>query len=673
MQKMTQNIMMVLILAVMVAVAVIIAMKPTIHANHHQAYQEAFSQLKIHYLRLSENAYKITQGGVGHYDFIQANLVKLKRVSEAMEFVPDYLDESAKQSLKSQSQTIITEAQQLDNDIVEFMRVNSLLNNSVAYLPILLHEYKLNESTLHMKEMLNLLEKQLMLFQDGNEKVSAEAILATFSAVEKFNENISTANLVNLKTHINLVLEYQVAVDSILDKVSTSPILDAITSMRKNYLKEYEKVFSFTEQLTAMLIALAVVLLVLVGINMLLVQRSQSSADKANKDLEIKLNELDQQKKFAENQISETKRAQAEVAKHQAEAEASNKELSLAISKMNQLMQKVAEGNFSERLNETDFSGDLVPLRSSVHSALDTLQASMKEISQVASNLSEGDLSHKIIGEYGGELNQVKTSINGSIENLSQLIAKVSTASVEIQHKIQQVKTDSNEVASSSERQSSTLMSTMQAVDDTSAKIKQNNENTRQATSITSEQATALNEGMQVMSEMVSAMDDIKHSSEKIVDIINLIDSIAFQTNLLALNAAVEAARAGEQGRGFAVVAGEVRSLAGKSADAAKDISSLISDSNTKVQTGVDLVNNVNESLESVKQKVVVLQEAVESIDQASHDQSHSAQNIIHAVSEAENISQQNSQMIQRTAQQINEMVNTAQTLEQLVKAFKLH
>lgn len=673
MQKMTQNIMMVLILAVMVAVAVIIAMKPTIHANHHQAYQEAFSQLKIHYLRLSENAYKITQGGVGHYDFIQANLVKLKRVSEAMEFVPDYLDESAKQSLKSQSQTILTEAQQLDNDIVEFMRVNSLLNNSVAYLPILLHEYKLNESTLHMKEMLNLLEKQLMLFQDGNEKVSAEAILATFASVEKFNENISTANLVNLKTHINLVLEYQVAVDSILDKVSTSPILDAITSMRKNYLKEYEKVFSFTEQLTAMLIALAVVLLVLVGINMLLVQRSQSSADKANKDLEIKLNELDQQKKFAENQISETKRAQAEVAKHQEEAEASNKELSLAISKMNQLMQKVAEGNFSERLNETDFSGDLVPLRSSVHSALDTLQASMKEISQVASNLSEGDLSHKIIGEYGGELNQVKTSINGSIENLSQLIAKVSTASVEIQHKIQQVKTDSNEVASSSERQSSTLMSTMQAVDDTSAKIKQNNENTRQATSITSEQATALNEGMQVMSEMVSAMDDIKHSSEKIVDIINLIDSIAFQTNLLALNAAVEAARAGEQGRGFAVVAGEVRSLAGKSADAAKDISSLISDSNTKVQTGVDLVNNVNESLESVKQKVVVLQEAVESIDQASHDQSHSAQNIIHAVSEAENISQQNSQMIQRTAQQINEMVNTAQTLEQLVKAFKLH
>ena len=175
------------------------------------------------------------------------------------------------------------------------------------------------------------------------------------------------------------------------------------------------------------------------------------------------------------------------------------------------------------------------------------------------------------------------------------------------------------------------------------------------------------------MVQMVEAMDDIKHSSEKIADIINLIDSIAFQTNLLALNAAVEAARAGEQGRGFAVVAGEVRNLAGKSADAAKDISTLISDSNNKVQNGVALVNNVNQSLENIKQKVVVLQEAVQSIDEASHDQSNSAQNIIAAVSDAENISKQNTQMIQNTAEQINEMVVTTQTLEQLVKAFKLH
>jgi len=672
MQKMTLNILSALIVLVMIAVASIVVIKPSINANHHQGYQDAFSSLENHYLRLSENSYKISQGGVAHYDFIQANLVKLKRVANAMVYSPDYLDAETKAKLNTHAEKIIAASEELDSQIVEFMRVNSLLNNSKIYLPILIHEYQLNEPNLFMKQMLNLLEKQLTQFQNGRD-IKPEDVLKTLDSVKKFNENISPANFVNLQTHIKLVLEYQTRVDNILAQVSNSPIEGIIIEGRKLYLDSYVKTNDFTEQLTSILIGLVILLLALVAIAMTLVRSSSKAADAANSDLEIRMRELDQQKQLADKQVNEIKQAQEEVAAHQKTAEDNNAKLSLAITKMNELMQKVAEGNFSERLEEKDFAGELAQLRSSVHNALDMLQSSMKEISGVSNKLSNGDLSSKISGQYGGELDQVKKAINGSIENLAQLIAKVSDASINIQHKIVQVKQDSNEVATSSERQSETLMSTMQAVDDTSDKIKSNTENTRQASAITQEQATALNDGMQVMNNMVEAMDDIKHSSDKIVDIINLIDSIAFQTNLLALNAAVEAARAGEQGRGFAVVAGEVRNLAGKSADAAKDISTLISDSNTKVQAGVDLVNHVNTSLESIKQKVVVLQEAVESIDEASNDQSHSAQNIIHAVSEAENISKQNSQMIQQTAQQINDMVDTAQTLEQLVKAFKLH
>ena len=673
MQGITQKILISLIGLIILAVVAVVVIKPAINVKHHEEYQRGFSHLENYYLKTSENAYKITQGGIGHYDYLQGNLVKLKRYANAMIYTPDYIDVDTANKLKNEITNIINQVETIDQDIIEFMRVNSLLNNSKSYLPILLREYKISEKTMHVKQLLAYLEKQLMQYANSDEGITATQILNTLKTIKQFNQSITTANMINLETHVKIVLDYQVAVNQVLNKINQSNFESTIQIAQKTYNESYKKTYALTVLLSNVLIGLVIALLVLISILMTLVGKSSKQAEQSSQDLAIKLNELDQQKQIADKQVAEIKQAQAEVAVHQKNAEENNAKLSLAISQMNQLMQKVAEGNFSERLNSADFEGDLTQLRSSVHNALDNLQASMKEIGDVASNLSNGDLSSKITGQYGGELNQVKNSINGSIENLSQLISKVSDASVSIQHKIIQIKSDSNEVALSSDRQSSTLMSTMQAVDDTSDKIKSNTENTRHATNITNEQATALNEGLQVMKQMVEAMDDIKHSSEKIADIINLIDSIAFQTNLLALNAAVEAARAGEQGRGFAVVAGEVRNLAGKSADAAKDISGLISDSNNKVQAGVNLVNSVNDSLESIKQKVVILQEAVESIDQASNDQSHSAQNIIHAVSEAENISKQNSQMINQTAQQINEMVNTTETLEQLVKAFKLH
>ena len=673
MQGLTQKILLSLIGFIILAVIAVVFMKPSINVQHHEEYQKAFSNLDKYYLKTSENAYKITQGGIGHYDFLQGNLVKLKRFSNAMIYTPDYIDAETAVKLQQEVTDIINQVETIDQDIVEFMRVNSLLNNSKTYLPILLREYKISETTMHMKQLLTYLEKQLMQYTSGDETVTQQQILSTFTTIKRFSTGITQANMINLETHIKIVLDYQVAVNKILQKINDSGFEATVLKAQQTYNQTYQKTYSLTVLLSDILIGLVIALLILIGILVALVNKSSKDAAKSSDDLAIKLSELDQQKQLADQQVAEIKKVQAEVAIHQKNAEDNNAKLSLAITKMNQLMDKVAEGNFSERLDSADFEGDLTQLRSSVHNALDTLQASMKEISDVASNLSNGDLSSKITGHYGGELNQVKNSINGSIENLSQLIAKVSDASVTIQNKIVQIKRDSSDVAQSSERQSSTLMSTMQAVDDTSEKIKSNTDNTRHATTVTNEQASALNNGMQVMTQMVEAMDDIKNSSEKIVDIINLIDSIAFQTNLLALNAAVEAARAGEQGRGFAVVAGEVRNLAGKSADAAKDISTLISDSNTKVQTGVDLVRSVNESLESIKQKVVILQDAVQSIDEASHDQSQSAQNIIHAVSEAENISKHNSQLIHQTAQQIDDMVDTTQTLEQLVKAFKLH
>jgi len=392
----------------------------------------------------------------------------------------------------------------------------------------------------------------------------------------------------------------------------------------------------------------------------------------ASQNLEVKLGELDKQKKLSDEKVIEANHAQTAVALHQQEADANNEKLKRAIQSMGRLMNEVAQGNFSVRLDAEEFEGDLGKLKDCVHDTLDRLHDFMKELAGVSEKLSNGDLTTKMLGEYGGELHQVKQTLNGSLDNLANLVGQVMQASSSIQAQIIQVRTDSESVAQSSTQQAATLQNTMQAVDETTDKIRSNTQNTQKANVITQEQVTALNAGVQEMQKLVVAMDNIKDASEKIVDIINLIDSIAFQTNLLALNAAVEAARAGEQGRGFAVVAGEVRSLARKSADAAKEISTLISASNEKVNTGVELVNGVNQSLEMIKHKVEVLQSSVSEINTASLEQSQSAQNITQAVSEAENISNHNTQLIQRTAQQINSMNESVQQLENVVSAFKL-
>lgn len=671
MNNLSNKILLTLIALIVIAVITIIAIKPSINDAHHEAYSEGFSKLEIYFLRTSENAYKAGRGGVGHYDFIQANLVKLKRYADATVYMPEFLNTRAKSVLTQKVENIIDKTKQLDSDIIRFMKVNSLLNNSKAYLPHLVREHKIAEKTMHMKQLLAYLESQMYQYMTGNEAITNEKILTTLGSIDRFKQFISTSDFINLKTHIELILEYQPQVNAILQKISSSPIEAAINDAQDFYATEYVKITDTTRMLTNTLIGLVIAMLVLVSILMLQIRAASKKAHIASLNLQDKLEELDQQKRLADEKVVEANKAQQQVAAHQTIAEDNNRKLSQAIEAVSALMTKVADGDFSQRLDPSQFEGDLSKLHHSVHTTLDKLQAYMKELSGVSNNLAKGDLTTQINGQYSGELKRVQNALNGSLENLSQLIGQVMDTSHTIQSQISQVKQDSESVSASSQQQAATLNNTMKAVDETTNKIHSNTQNTQKASQITQEQVTALNNGMQVMQNMVNAMDDIKHSSEKIVDIINLIDSIAFQTNLLALNAAVEAARAGEQGRGFAVVAGEVRNLAGKSADAAKEISLLISSSNEKVNNGVELVNQVNESLEMVKQKVEVLRTAVESINHASNDQSRSAQNITQAVSEAENISNHNTQLIQNTAEQIGRISDSTAQLEQVVKAFK--
>lgn len=672
MKNTSQNTLLTLIALIMMAVVTVIAIKPSINVAHHEDYQNTFNNLVKHRLLASENTYKTTQGYIGHYDYVQQNVLKLLRDSDALFYMPDFLDENAKITLLENVKKIAQEAKKIDELSIHFMRKNSVLNNSNNYLTVLIKEYQNSAPTFQIKQLLALLEIQLMHFRNENKDVTEKNILDTYNQISQINTHINQGDLINLKTHIDIALKYKPVIKALQAEISDGYIDQVVASTLKHYLNFYYENKAFSDLLTNILIGLVLTLLILIAVTMVLIRKSSKESEIANENLAIKLSELDKQKQLADQQVEEVNKAQIEISKHQKESEENNKKLTLAIKTTNQLMEQISQGNFSDRLDEELFQGNLAPLRISIHKALDNLQASMKEISEVSSKLAQGDLSSKIMGQYGGELDQVKQAINGSIENLSGLISKISSVSVNIQHDIEKVRSDANKVAESSAQQSETLLATIHIVDDTTKQIQSNTQNTQKATLITTEQAEVLNEGMLVMSQMIEAMDEIRGSSEKIADIISLIDSIAFQTNLLALNAAVEAARAGEQGRGFAVVAGEVRNLAGKSADAAKDISNLIKDSNEKVQTGSELVHKVNLSLESIKQKVEILQDSVHAINQSSIEQASGAENITHSVSQADSISQQNSQMIQNTANQINEIVAKTQELDQVVKSFKL-
>ncbi len=672
MKNSSNTLLITLIGAILVGVLTIVAIKPSINEAHNKDYLQGFSKLENFFLRASENAYKAGQGGIGHYDFLQANMVKLRRQAHAMRYVPEFLDEDVKAQMQQYAQIIVKEADLLDQQISDFMKINSLLKNSRGYFPELIRVDRLSENTMQMKQLITNLESMLYQYIEGNVNVPKSQIIVTLSLIDRFKKSLSQQSFNNLKTHVNLILNYQDHVNSLLTQISNSEIEQAIETAHDYYVQEHRKVNDFIVLLANLLIGLVLLMLILVGILMLQIRQASKKAMEASQNLEVKLGELDKQKKLSDEKVIEANHAQTAVALHQQEADANNEKLKRAIQSMGRLMNEVAQGNFSVRLDAEEFEGDLGKLKDCVHDTLDRLHDFMKELAGVSEKLSNGDLTTKMLGEYGGELHQVKQTLNGSLDNLANLVGQVMQASSSIQAQIIQVRTDSESVAQSSTQQAATLQNTMQAVDETTDKIRSNTQNTQKANVITQEQVTALNAGVQEMQKLVVAMDNIKDASEKIVDIINLIDSIAFQTNLLALNAAVEAARAGEQGRGFAVVAGEVRSLAGKSADAAKEISTLISASNEKVNTGVELVNGVNQSLEMIKHKVEVLQSSVSEINTASLEQSQSAQNITQAVSEAENISNHNTQLIQRTAQQINSMNESVQQLENVVSAFKL-
>ena len=272
------------------------------------------------------------------------------------------------------------------------------------------------------------------------------------------------------------------------------------------------------------------------------------------------------------------------------------------------------------------------------------------EAVKVAQRVAAGDLSVTIDTRGNDETGLLLRALKEMNDNLQGIVARVRHGTDAIAHGSREIASGNMDLSSRTEQQASSLEETASSMEELTSTVKQNGENARQANQMAQSASSVASKGGQVVAEVITTMDSINASSKKIVDIIGVIDGIAFQTNILALNAAVEAARAGEQGRGFAVVATEVRNLAHRSASAAKEIKILIDDSVHQVNLGSSLVNQAGSTMEEIVSSVRRVTDIMAEITSASNEQETGIEQINQAITEMDAVTQQNAALVEEAA-----------------------
>jgi len=292
-----------------------------------------------------------------------------------------------------------------------------------------------------------------------------------------------------------------------------------------------------------------------------------------------------------------------------------------------------------------------------------------------ASTISTGDLTAEMDVKYtarGDEIGHLSQSLKIMLDDLRDIISNVIFSVQNLNKAVQEIASGNETLSQRTSEQASALEEIASTIEETTATIKQNAENSQNANNLSSESLVKAEEGGNIVKDSVNAIVEIDSSSKKIGEIITVINEIAFQTNLLALNAAVEAARAGEQGRGFAVVAGEVRNLAQRAGDAAKEIELLIKDSMEKVDQGTNLSKQSGVALTEIIEKIKILNNTISEISAASSEQKSGIEQINTAIVEMDTMTQQNASLVEETASASEEMSGQSKELLTLVEKFKL-
>jgi methyl-accepting chemotaxis protein len=302
--------------------------------------------------------------------------------------------------------------------------------------------------------------------------------------------------------------------------------------------------------------------------------------------------------------------------------------------------------------------------------AMEKAVAETQDIVKVA---VDGDLTARIpAGDKQGDLRKMAESINALLASMADVVSKVKSAAVEVNRGADEISSGNANLSQRTEQQSSSLEETASSMEEMTSTVKQNADNAGQANQLATAARDQAEKGGAIVGKAVKAMAEINDSSKRIADIIGVIDEIAFQTNLLALNAAVEAARAGEQGRGFAVVASEVRSLAGRSATAAKEIKDLIQDSVKKVEDGSVLVTQSGQTLDQIVASVKKVSDIVAEIAAASREQSSGIEQVNKAVMQMDEMTQQNAALVEEATAASQSMADQARDLNKMMSRYRI-